>query len=140
MNIHRKGRQRYVGMLAVLLAALLSGLFFGCSRPGKRPNILLITLDTTRADRLGCYGYAEAATPHLDGLAGRGVLFERAYTTIPFTLPAHTSMLTGLYPPEHGLRLNGKNSLHPSIPVATEQLQEAGYDTGAFLASFVLGA
>ena len=124
---------------ALLLLAMLTLCGAGCSRGPGRPDILLITLDTTRADRLGCYGYTNAVTPNLDGLAQRGALFERAYTPIPFTLPAHASMLTGLYPPEHGIRLNGMNSLHPSIPLVQDRLREAGYATGAFVASFVLG-
>ena len=61
-----------------------------------RPNLLLITLDTTRADHLGCYGYAAAKTPVLDALAARGVVFEQAYTPAPMTLPAHTTLMTGL--------------------------------------------
>jgi len=103
-----------------------------------RFNVLLITLDTTRADHLGCYGYEDALTPALDGLAKRGVLFERTYTSAPLTLPAHTSMFTGLYPLEHGLRTNGKHRLSGDIPTLSEVFLAKGYDTGAFVASFVL--
>src|SRR6185437_6098081 len=103
-----------------------------------RPNVLLITLDTTRADRLGCYGYAPALTPTLDALAARGVLFERAYTPAPLTLPSHASIMTGLYPPGHGLVTNGRGRLDENISTLAEIFRDAGYDTGAFLGSFVL--
>ena len=101
-------------------------------------NVLLITLDTTRADRLGCYGYAGAETPALDNLARGGVRFSRAYTHVPLTLCSHATMMTGLLPPEHGLRDNGWGSLDPSIPTLAESFRSRGYRTAAFLASFSL--
>jgi arylsulfatase A-like enzyme/Flp pilus assembly protein TadD len=100
--------------------------------------LLFITLDTTRADRLGCYGYSEAATPTLDRLAAAGVRFDRAYSPAPLTLPAHTSVFTGLYPPEHGLRTNGRGRLDEKLATLPALLQEVGYDTAAFVSSFVL--
>ncbi|MBX3437345.1 MAG: sulfatase, partial [Planctomycetaceae bacterium] len=103
-------------------------------------NVVLITLDTTRADHLGCYGFAAASTPTLDKLAARSALFERAYTVVPITLPAHATMLTGLLPPEHGLRINGTSRLPESIPTLAEILQQRGYRTGAFVSSLVLDA
>lgn len=121
------------GGLAIAAAALA---FFGSARP--QVNILFITLDTTRADHLGCYGSAVAATPTLDALAARGVLFERAYAPAPLTLPSHASMFTGLYPPEHGLVTNGRGRLDAPIPVLAEVLSARGYETAAFVASFVL--
>lgn len=124
-------------VISVLIAILTGGLFLWL-RPGRPVNILLITLDTTRADRLGCYGYDAAETPHLDSLAARGVLFERAYAPIPMTLPSHASMLTGLWPPEHGLITNGQNALDPSIPTAATLLTAHGYSTAAFIAGIVL--
>src|SRR5262245_48779505 len=84
--------------------------------PRPHPNVLLVTLDTTRADRLGCYGYTAARTPVLDALAAAGVLCERAYTVAPVTLPAHTSLFTGLYPVENGIRTNGRGRLHDAVP------------------------
>ncbi len=118
-----------------VVAAYLLG-FFPRSRPTV--NVLFITLDTTRADRLGCYGYQKALTPALDGLAAQGVLFERAYSPAPLTLPAHATMFTGLYPPEHGLRTNGRGRLDASIPTLPSLAATSGYDTGAFVASFVV--
>ena len=87
-----------------------------CFWPRPRLNLLLITLDTTRADRLGCYGYAAGRTPALDGLwVHPGVLCERAYTRRTLTLPAHTSLFTGLYPAENGIRTNGRGRLDDSL-------------------------
>jgi arylsulfatase A-like enzyme len=67
-------------------------------------NVILISIDTLRADMLGCYGYGRPSSPHLDAFAREGTLFETALTTAPWTLPAHGSLLTGLYPNRHGLR------------------------------------
>jgi arylsulfatase A-like enzyme/Flp pilus assembly protein TadD len=149
----RNGRDMEIVRLLVLIVVALASLT-GCRREPSpeatargflaarddRPayNVLLITLDTTRADRLGCYGHADARTPTLDGLAERGVLFENAVTSAPMTLPAHATILTGLDPPEHGLRTNGRGALPAGVPVLTEAFQQAGYETGAFLSSFVL--
>jgi arylsulfatase A-like enzyme/predicted negative regulator of RcsB-dependent stress response len=101
-------------------------------------NVIVITLDTTRADRLGCYGYDAAVTPTIDALAKRGVVFERAYTPVPLTLPAHASMFTGLFSFEHGLYTNGSHGLPNEIPTLAEALAARGYATGAFIASFAL--
>ena len=101
------------------------------------PNILLITLDTTRADRLGAYGYAPAHTPNLDRLAREGVLFEHARTATPTTLPAHVSLLTGRYPSVHGVRNNGV-PLSETVPTLASALHDGGYRTAAFISSFVL--
>ena len=124
----------------VLTAALLLGTS-GCGdSPGAaRPsaNLLLITIDTLRADRLGCYGYEEARTPNLDALAARGAAFDEAYTPAPMTLPAHATMLTGLLPPQHGARVNGMHRLADDVPTLAERLSAEGYRTGAFIAAFV---
>ncbi|MDB5334925.1 MAG: tetratricopeptide repeat protein [Planctomycetaceae bacterium] len=127
-----------IGISVLALLGLFAGgvVWYVCS---PRPlNVLLITLDTTRADRLGCYGYSLAKTPVLDRLAQQGVLFERAYAPVPLTLPSHASMLTGLYPPEHGLRNNGQAALPQGLLTLATELQAAGYETGAFVAAFVL--
>jgi len=100
--------------------------------------VLLITLDTTRADRIGAYGYAPAETPRLDALASEGVLFEQAITPTAFTLPSHSSIMTGLYPPYHGMRLNGGSALADVQVTLAEQLAASGYRTGAVIAAFVL--
>jgi arylsulfatase A-like enzyme/Tfp pilus assembly protein PilF len=120
--------------------ALVAGATAGpaLAAPPARPNVLLVTLDTTRADHLGCYGARDALTPALDALAARGTVFEHAYSASPMTLPSHATMLTGLEPPEHGLRVNGYGALPPDVPTLATILAGAGYRTGAFVAAFVL--
>ena len=104
--------------------------------PGKPShNVLLITLDTTRADHLGCYGYKPAKTPYLDKLAREGVRFTRAYCPAPLTLPSHVSIMTGLYPVTHGVRNNGHN-LPSGIRTLAEILKGQGYSAAAFVSSF----
>ena len=125
---------------------LLIPFWFGCSelgprastKPGLTGNLLLVTLDTTRADRLGCYGYEKASTPAVDGLAAGGVRFAHAVSSIPLTLPSHATLLTGLYPPEHGLHFNTSGSLNGQIETLAEVLQGHGYRTAAFVSAFVL--
>jgi len=130
--------------LAVLAAVLGLLAYLLVVRPAKdRPgpalaasaNVLLITLDTTRADRLGCYGYAPARTPHLDGLAAEGVRFARVYCPAPLTLPSHDSIMTGLYPAAHGVRNNG-HELPSKIRTLAEILKGHGFATAAFVSSF----
>ncbi len=122
----RCGSAALVGI--VILAALA-----GCSRDNtQRPDIVLVSIDTLRADRLGAYGYDRGVTPNLDQLAEDGVVFERAVTTAGTTWPAHASMLTGLYPRYHGVRRNGME-LDENIPVIAELLRESGYATASFV-------
>ena len=104
----------------------------------RRDNLLLITLDTTRADRLGCYGYPRAKTRYLDRLAAEGVRFEYALSPAPITLPAHASIFTGLYPPGHGVRNNGNFYLGDAHQTLATVLQKQGYRTAAFVSSFIL--
>ncbi|MBM4015735.1 MAG: sulfatase [Planctomycetes bacterium] len=103
-----------------------------------RPDVLLITLDTVRRDFLGCHGRTPSPTPALDLLAGQSMVFDDAYTVAPLTLPAHASLLTGLYPTRHGIHDNSLYSLAAPIPTLAEQLKSAGYATGAAVAAFVL--
>jgi len=98
----------------------------------------LITLDTTRPDRLGCYGYSKAKTPEIDRVAQSGAIFENAYSPVPLTLPSHASILTGTYPLFHGVRNNGKYFLPPQAVSLAEILKQAGYGTAAFVSSFIL--
>jgi arylsulfatase A-like enzyme len=126
--------------LIVVLVAVGLGGFLIYLRSKPQVNLLLITLDTTRADRLGCYGYKLALTPQLDALAKNGVLFERAYAPAPMTSPSHTSIMTGLWPPEHGVHTNASTVLDPNIPTIAELLQKRGYATAAFPAASMLAA
>ncbi len=122
--------------LSLLLATVASGIYYYW-KPSPL-NVILITFDTTRADHIGIYGYEQGLTRVFDDFARQGVTFDRAYATAPLTLPSHATMLTGLYPPEHGLRVNGDGRLAGEIPVLPEILRQHGYDTGAFVAAFVL--
>ena len=99
---------------------------------------MLVSIDTCRADRLNCYGYARKTTPNLDLLAQDGVLFKSAITPIPQTLPAHTSMLTGTYPPVHGVRLNDGYHVSDSNVTLSEILEAVGYQTAAFVGGYPL--
>lgn len=125
----------------LVLILLWIGLGFGCAERSEiRPNLILITLDTTRADRLGCYGYEPAITPTLDSLATRGVVFENAISSVPITLPSHSTILTGLSPLRTGVRDNGMFTLAPHFETIAEHLLAQGYQTGAFVSAFVLDA
>ena len=117
-------------------AARVSSLW--AARGVAKPNIILITLDTTRADHLACYGYPAVSTPNLDAIAGRGVLFEQAASATPLTLPSHTTIMTGMYPTYHGVRVNGNTALGDDQTTLAEVLTARGYETGAFIAAFVL--
>ncbi len=107
-------------------------------RGDRKLNVLLVTLDTTRADRIGAYGFDAVDTPVIDSLAGRGVTFMRAYASTPLTLPSHTSLLTGTHPPYHGVRDNGVHIAPEGLQTLAESFQAAGYRTGAFVGAFVL--
>jgi arylsulfatase A-like enzyme/Flp pilus assembly protein TadD len=113
----------------------------GCSRSGVQSaptarNLVLITIDTLRADHVGAYGYARAQTPALDELARTGVRFDRAYAAAPITLPSHATLLTGRYPPGHGARDNGMAM--QSVPTLATVLKARGFKTAAFIAAFPL--
>lgn len=129
---------RAIGGLCV--TALLAGLY-GCNSAlnsgpdaaGQRPNILLLSVDTLRADRLGCYGHPAANTPFLDSLCAESAVFEDASSQVPLTLPSHASLLTGVIPPRHGVRLNEGHRLSGDHVTLTEILKEQGYQTAAFV-------
>lgn len=130
------------GMIRTLLrlAALCA---FACPAgavEAPRPDLLLVSIDTLRADRLGCLGYPGPTSPVIDALARRGLLFPEAYSPAPLTLPAHATLLTGLEPWEHGVRDNANFSLPGEVPTMAERLSAAGYDTAAFVSSYVLAS
>lgn len=99
-------------------------------------NVLIITLDTLRADRVGCYGYSKAKTPNLDELAKKGVRFENTVCQAPLTLPSHTSLFTGLYPLYHQVRDNGSYYLDKRFKTLAEIFKEREYKTAAFIGAF----
>jgi arylsulfatase A-like enzyme len=113
-----------------LVTVLVLTLACACSRQSPR-GVILISLDTLRADRLGCYGYTRDTSPFLDSLAARGTLFEHAVVQVPGTLPSHMSMFTGLYPAEHNVA-PPDGVLAPIIPTLPEALREAGFRTAGF--------
>lgn len=122
------------------LALLLVALFLACGRgiPASERSIVLVTLDTTRADRLGAYGHRGGLTPNLDRIAREGVLFEDAVSPVPLTLPAHASLFTGRYPASHGVRHNGIYRLRESETTLAEHLRSHGFATAGFVAAYVL--
>jgi choline-sulfatase len=107
-------------------------------QPPRRLNVLLVTIDTLRADRVGSYGYTAARTPVLDRLAAQGVRFTDATAHAPLTYPAHVSILTGRYAGAFGIKLNGMDPLPAAATTVAERLKAAGYSTGAVVASVIL--
>ena len=129
------GRRVGLVVAALVVGAAIGTVWLrrGPIRPPHAPNILLVTLDTTRADRLGAYGYGLGRTPHLDRLAADGVVFERAIAVAPITLPSHASMFSGQYPFTHGIRNNGGAALSETVPTLATALKAQGYRTSAFV-------
>ena len=123
-------------------AALAAGLAcnrIDLARPTPRgPNVLVVTIDTLRADYVGVTAKHATSTPTLDRLAAEGTLFENAAATVPLTLPSHASMFTGQYPPHHGVRHNSIHRVASDGETMAERFQAAGYATGAFVAAAVL--
>jgi choline-sulfatase len=124
-------------------AALVAGLAsVGCSRPAPLPvgakHLVLVTIDTLRADRLGCYGNKTVATPHLDAIAAQGALAEDASVQTPLTRPSHVTIFTGRYPAEHAIRDNVSPALAAEVKTLAERLKGHGFETAAFVSSIVL--
>jgi arylsulfatase A-like enzyme/Flp pilus assembly protein TadD len=125
--------------LAVLVTASLPlWALVAIAVPVAPPNVVVITIDTLRADHIGCYGYRQIHTPNIDALAADGARFERAYTAVPVTLPSHTVMFTGTYPMLSGMHDFAANKLGPGQSTLASVLKEHGYVTGAVIGSAVL--
>ena len=120
----------------VVVAALFAA---ACHRRASL-NVLIVTIDTARADAFGVYGSRLRASPTVDRVAARGVVFESATTPVPLTLPSHTSLFTGTFPPHHGVRENGSNNVPQGLITLAELFHNNGYRTGAFVAAYVLDA
>jgi len=130
-----------VRCLAAFAVLAIAAIGPGCAGgPGAKPphNLLLITVDTLRADRLSCYDPAHVRTPTMDRLAASGWVFTQAFSHVPLTLPAHTSLLVGRTPPAHGVRDNGRFVVPPELQTLAELLQARGYATGAFVGGYPL--
>jgi len=125
-----------MGVIVALVA--IAALVWRASRPAAPGAVILISIDTLRADHLPLYGYASGRTPALDAFAKDAVVFDRAYSHAPETLPAHTSILTGLLPFEHGVRDNLGFTLAADKPTLAERFRQAGYETGGFVSAYVL--
>jgi arylsulfatase A-like enzyme/Flp pilus assembly protein TadD len=126
-----------VSTVILLCAVLAAGVPAAAAQAADpRPNLLLVTIDTLRADHVGAYGYAGARTPVMDRLAGEGVLVAEAVAQVPQTRPSHVSIFTGRYPYEHGVRDNASHPLKAGTPTLATALRAAGYDTGAFIGAF----
>jgi choline-sulfatase len=131
-----------VRRLALIFAIPI--LVAGCRRDASRPhdrapalNLLIVTIDTLRADRVGAYGYKAGRTPNIDALAAKGARFTHAYSSAPITLTSHATLMTGRYPPGHGARHNGMR-LDASTPTIADTLARAGFNTAAFVGAFPL--
>jgi len=130
-----------VALTSIALAAPVARSCGDSDRLKTEPaGVVLITLDTTRADYLSAYGFMDVSMPHLDRLGREGVIFDQASSVAPLTLPAHTSLFTGLFPPRHGVRTNGDEPLAARHTTLAELLREQGFRTAAFVGSTVLDA
>jgi len=134
-------------VLAATAAALAFAILWIASGEARNPapavqppSVLLITIDTLRADHVGCYGDTRLETPTIDGLAAEGVRFENAYAQVPITLPSHAVILTGTYPMFNGVRDFTSPVLPSSIPTLAEMLRRKGYRTAAFVSSYALNS
>ena len=137
------GKRKWLACVVVVLGAAAACVGrpdqpLGSAGDWRGANVLLITIDTLRKDRVGAFGNRDGLTPHLDRLAMKGVRYTSAFSHAPMTLPAHTSLLTGLLPSHHGVRNNTGFRLNDRIPTLTTRLKAAGYRTGAFIGAFVL--
>ncbi len=128
---------RFAFCLLLSFALCFSASCTGPAAPPRAHNLLLITVDTLRADRVGAYGYARARTQRIDALAATGAVFEHAYAAAPITLPSHATILTGRYPPGHGARDNGIK-VSDNTPTLATELKARGLRTAAFVAAFPL--
>ncbi|MFC1783415.1 sulfatase, partial [Planctomycetota bacterium] len=132
-------KRRFFYVILVLVLVVAGGLSWYLRRAATNiQNVILISIDTCRADHLSCYGFERQTTPHIDEIAGQGIIYKKARTPVPLTLPAHCSMLTGTFPPYHRVHDNINTKLDESQVTLAEILQENGFATGAVVSSIVL--
>ncbi|MGZ4808971.1 MAG: sulfatase-like hydrolase/transferase, partial [Thermoanaerobaculia bacterium] len=128
-------RQRFLALFAI---ALLAGCHGSAVKPSNKTPVILISIDTLRSDHLPAYGYAGVQTPNIDGLRKDSILYRRAYSHTPLTLPSHATILTGVLPADHGLRDNVGFTLNRNVPTLATLMKKNGYATGAAVSAFVL--
>src|SRR5690242_15916528 len=134
-----QGTFRRVSALMIVVMAMPSMLLATSSHAQKpQPNVILITIDTVRADHVGCYGAKNVQTPTLDSLARDGIVFDRAISQVPLTWPSHTVIMTGLYPFQNGVQDFTGQPLDPKFRTIAQAFRENGYATGAVVGAFVL--
>src|ERR1700682_2308540 len=135
-------RRTSIGLIAAaaLVAVALAWWWLLVPPPPRHPNLLLITIDTLRADHVGAYGATTGATPALDALAAGGVRFDQVQTAAPLTAPSHATILTGQYPPVHGVRNNVVFTLGSKYPTLATMLKARGYRPGAFVGAYPAAA
>ena len=135
----KMGKVLKLCVIVVILLGICGGVYyFMFTHKAPRPNVLFIIADTLRGDHLACYGNKNIKTPNIDGIAARGTLFENTFSQAPLTLPSHCSLFTSTYPQYNGVRDNGNYRLDPEAVTLAERLKENGYETGAFVSTFVL--
>jgi len=132
-------KNKIILIITILLIALaFIFIFMGRERKTLDLNIMIITLDTTRPDHIGCYGNKNVKTPNIDWIANRGIRFENCYVPAPLTLPSHCSLFTGKYPLGHYVRNNGTYFLNQNETTLAECFKQKGYETYAVIAAYVL--
>jgi len=130
---------RQIQLLACVVIAVTHAYASPKPAPHKpKPNVILITIDTVRADHVGCYGAKDVHTPTLDALGRDGVVFERATSQVPLTWPSHAAILTGLYPSQNGVQDFTGQPLEPRFRSVAQAFKQQGYATGAVVSAFVL--
>ncbi len=130
--------RRLILLFLVIPVLTAAGLYWWLSSPPPRPNIILITIDTARADHLGIYGYKRPTSPNIDRLAATGVVFENAFTQSSLSAPSHATILTGVSPPTHGV-LRNTDKIPDHVTRLADVLQGAGYETAAFVGHPIVG-
>ena len=139
-RVCRRATARGVLLLATCAAACGGPKPATWNREPPLRHIVLVTIDTLRADRLGCYGNRDVATPNIDRLAREGALMSEATSHVPLTLPSHATIFTGLYPAQHNIRDNVSSPLGADVPTLAEQFERAGFETAGFVSSVVLSS
>lgn len=133
--------KRLIPVFILIAAVIAAAVYYRKQEQIKQTpprNVMLITIDTLRADHVGCYGYPHDTTPNIDSWAEKGAIFTNATSTVPLTLPSHSSIMTGQYPFAHGVRDNGGFYLGDKWKTLAEVLKGAGFNTGGFISAFVL--